>query len=266
MTDLTVKDVSVRASGPVIVVGNLHNLKSVTLSNTNLSGNLPTHWHGNVSNIDLSANQIEGKIPGLLTSLDNLVSWNLSSNQLSGEMPTSIGDLISLKNLSLSSNSLSGSIPHGVAALPSLVHLDLSSNQFNGSIPKFLADMKSLKYLNLANNSFQGVMPFNASFIKGLTLFKISGNMNLCYNHSTLSSKLKLGIAKCDKNGFPVSPLAKSESDEDDYSDDYNSADDTSKDDKGHHGPNKVVLGVAIGLSSIVFLIIFLILLSKWCA
>lgn len=32
-----------------------------------------------------------------------------------------------------------------------------------------------------------------------------------------------------------------------------------------HHGPNKFVLGVAIALSSIVFLIVFLILCSKCC-
>ena len=32
-----------------------------------------------------------------------------------------------------------------------------------------------------------------------------------------------------------------------------------------HHGPNKVVLGVAIALSSIVFLVVFLILCSKCC-
>ncbi|XWS12494.1 hypothetical protein CRYUN_Cryun37aG0093900 [Craigia yunnanensis] len=53
-----------------------------------------------------------------------------------------------------------------------------------------------------------------------------------------------------------------SESDSSDYDD---GADDTSVKKEHHHGPSKVVLGVAIGLSSIVFLIVFLVLLSKWC-
>lgn len=63
-------------------------------------------------------------------------------------------------------------------------------------------------------------------------------------------------------------PPAKEDSSADDNSDsDYDDSDgDGSKGNQDHHhGPSKVVLGVAIGLSSIVFLIIFLILLSKWC-
>lgn len=108
------------------------------------------------------------------------------------------------------------------------------------------------------------------SFIKGLEVFKVGGNSNLCYNHSILSSKLKLGISHCDKYGKPVSPPAAKDSSEDDSSDDdYDDSDDddaSSKHKKDqHHGPNKFVLGVAIALSSIVFLIVFLIVCSKCC-
>lgn len=87
-----------------------------------------------------------------------------------------------------------------------------------------------------------------------------------------VSSKLKLGIAKCDKDGFPVqAPPDKSSSADssvgsgNDSSDGDDSGDEKPKE-SHHHGPNKLVLGVAIGLSSIVFLIIFLVLLSKWCS
>jgi hypothetical protein len=128
--------------------------------------------------------------------------------------------------------------------------------------------MKNLKHLNLANNNFHGVVPFNLTFIKRLTMFKVVGNSNLCYNHSVLSSKLKLDIAPCDKYGMPMSPPPAKDSSEDDSSDDSDYGDD----DDGsihkrehHHGPNKFVLGVAIALSSIVFLIVFLILCSKCC-
>lgn len=95
-------------------------------------------------------------------------------------------------------------------------------------------------------------------------MFKIGGNSDLCYNHSVLSSKMKLGIAQCDKHGLPLSPPPQKEDSNSDY--DYGNEDDTSEKKKEeHHGPNKVVLGVAIGLSSLVFLIIFMILLAKWC-
>ncbi|KAG6416660.1 hypothetical protein SASPL_124095 [Salvia splendens] len=129
--------------------------------------------------------------------------------------------------------------------------------------------MKKLKYLNLASNSFHGVLPFNATFIKGLEVFKEGQNSNLCYNHTVLGSKLKLGIAACDKHGLPLSPPpAKGSSGDDssDGSDDYDDDDDNVVEKKKHHnGPSKVVLGVAIGLSSIVFFIVFLVLLSKCC-
>uniref|UniRef100_A0A7C8YD57 2-alkenal reductase (NAD(P)(+)) n=1 Tax=Opuntia streptacantha TaxID=393608 RepID=A0A7C8YD57_OPUST len=271
VADLTVSGVTINASGPTIIVGGMKKLKTLTISKTNLTGHLPKSWHLNITHIDFSQNQLKGRIPNSITELENLVSLNLSSNQLIGELPTSIGDLIELRNLSVASNSLSGSIPESLASMSALVHLDLSSNQFNGSIPRFLADMKELKYLNLENNNFQGVLPFNGSFIKRLVVFKIGENANLCYNHSNFSPKVKLGISPCDKNGFPMSPPAKTVSSgesSDDGSDDdgSSSGDETSEKDGGHHGPNKVVLGVAIALSSIVFLIIFLILLSRRCA
>ncbi|KAF8413718.1 hypothetical protein HHK36_001710 [Tetracentron sinense] len=271
LTDLTVSGVSVNASGPLIILGKLKNLRSVTISHTNLTGNLPKKWHLNITHIDLSANQLKGKIHSSLTLLGDLEFLNLSSNELSGEIPISFGDLLSLRNVSFASNSLSGSIPDSMADIPGLVQLDLSSNQFNGTIPKFISKMKKLKYLNLEKNNFHGVMPFNGSFIKSLAVFKVGGNSNLCYNHSTVSSKLKLGIAPCDKDGLPVSPPPdKSGSSGDDgnnsdYSDDDTSSSDAKHNEEKRHGPSKIVFGVAIGLSSVVFLIVFLVLLSKWC-
>ncbi|CAN4091906.1 unnamed protein product [Withania somnifera] len=265
VTDLTVSHVSVTASGPSVILNSIKNLYTVTISNANLSGYLPKHWHSNLSYVDLSGNKLRGKIPTSLTELENLVLLNLSSNLLNGTIPVSFGDLSSLQNVSLASNSLSGSIPDSLAAISGLVHLDLGSNQLNGTIPKFISDMKRLKYLNLEKNNFHGVLPFNASFIKKLVVLKVGENSNLCYNHSTLSSKVKLGIAPCDKHGLPMSPPASKDisSDDSDDSDDY--ADDENLHQEHSHGPSKVVLGISIALSSIVFLIIFLILLAKCC-
>ncbi|KAH6790285.1 receptor like protein 51 [Perilla frutescens var. frutescens] len=268
VTELTVSRVSITASGPTIILGGMKFLHSVTLSQANLSGNLPKHWHPNLTFIDLSANHLKGKIPISLTRLENLIHLNLSSNSLNETIPATIGDLSSLKNLSLASNSLSGPIPESLAALPGLTHLDLSFNQLNGTIPNFIRDMKKLKYLNLASNSFHGVLPFNATFIKGLEVFKVGENSNLCYNHTVLGSKVKLGIAACDKHGLPLSPPPAKDSSADDSSDGSDDDDDdygNVEEKKHHNGPSKVVLGVAIGLSSIVFLIVFLVLLSKCC-
>ncbi|CAN6818186.1 unnamed protein product [Brassica oleracea] len=264
LTDLTVSSVPVSTSGLFVILGNMRKIASLTISHANLSGNIPKSLHSNLTFIDLSDNLIKGSIPTSITQLSNLKSLNLSSNSISGEIPDSIGDLISLKNLSLSSNKLSGPIPDSISSIPDLTHLDLSGNQLNGTVPRFITKMKSLKHLNLANNDFRGVLPFNASFLKKLEVFKVGGNSDLCYNRTVLSSKMKLGIAQCDKHGLPLSPPPQKEDSSSDY--DYGSEDETSvKKKEGGLGPNKVVLGVSIGLASLVFLIIFLILCAKWC-
>lgn len=241
-------------------------MNSVTISNANLSGFLPRKWHPNITFIDLSANSLQGRIHTSLTSLENLAHLNLSSNSLNETIPSSIGDLTALQNLSFASNSLSGSIPESLASLPRLVHLDLAGNQLNGTIPGFIRDMKRLKYLNLERNNFHGVLPFNGTFLKGLDVFKVGENSNLCYNRTTLGSKIKLGIAPCDRHGLPMSPPPAKDlsADDSDYNaDDYSDGGSDKK--SSHHGPSKIVLGVAIGLSSIIFLIVFLILCSRCC-
>ncbi|TKY60054.1 Leucine-rich repeat receptor protein kinase PXC2 [Spatholobus suberectus] len=268
LTDLTLSNVTIKASAPYVVLSHMTNLKTLTISRTNLAGSLPKHIHSDLTYVDFSCNNLKGNIPPSITMLDSLQLLNLSSNGLKGEIPSSIGDLISLKTLSLASNSFSGSVPDSLSAIPGLVHLDLSSNHLSGTIPTFISEMRSLKHLNLANNNLRGVVPFNSTFIEKLQVLKVGGNGNLCYNRSVLSSKLKLEIAPCDKFGMPVAaPPSKPSSagDGDDYDEsDYDDDGDGHKKEH-HHGPNKVVLGVAIALSSIVFLIVFLILCSKCC-
>ncbi|XP_057738001.1 receptor-like protein 51 isoform X2 [Arachis stenosperma] len=265
LTDLAVTNVQVKASGPYVILAHMDKLKTLTISNANLTGFLPGHLHSDLTHIDFSGNKLKGTIPSSITMLSGLESLNLSNNNLSGEVPATIGDLTSLTTLSLASNSFSGQIPGSISSVSGLIHLDLSSNQFNGSIPKFISQMKSLRHLNLANNNLRGVLPFNQNFIKNLDVFNVGGNSNLCYNHSVLSSNLKLGISPCDKYGMPASPPSKDSSYADDSSD-YNDSDGSSNQKKGHHsGPNKFVLGVAIALSSIVFLIVFMIMCAKCC-
>ncbi|KAB5524234.1 hypothetical protein DKX38_021983 [Salix brachista] len=65
-----------------------------------------------------------------MTSLTNL---QLSANQLEGGIPRSCGGMCSLRELVLSSNNLSGPLPR-FREISKLVSLDLSGNQLRGSL------------------------------------------------------------------------------------------------------------------------------------
>ncbi|XP_071739680.1 receptor-like protein 51 [Rutidosis leptorrhynchoides] len=274
LTHLYISGDPIKASGIHIITSNMKSLKSVTLSNAHLTGYLPKDWNPKLTYIDFSRNKLKGTIPTSLTLLKSLKVLNFSSNNLNGVIPNSFGDLISLENLSLSSNSITGPIPGSMSNIPGLVHLDLGSNQLNGVIPEFISEMRELKYLNLENNKFHGVLPFNESFIKSLEVFKINGNVDLCYKSSVFSKDIKFGIPPCDKHGMPILPPPATHEPSSLAGDDGGSNGDNGGgygDDNlekksqvnDYRGPSKVALGVSIGLSSMVFLVIFSVLLFK---
>ncbi|XP_010266618.1 PREDICTED: receptor-like protein 12 [Nelumbo nucifera] len=88
-----------------------------------------------VRSIDLSSNNLSGKIPDGITNLSGLGTLNLSMNQLTGNIPDEIGNLKWLETLDLSRNQLSGQIPQSLSSISSLNHLDLSYNNLSGRIP-----------------------------------------------------------------------------------------------------------------------------------
>uniref|UniRef100_A0A5B7BRY8 Putative Disease resistance family protein / LRR family protein n=1 Tax=Davidia involucrata TaxID=16924 RepID=A0A5B7BRY8_DAVIN len=88
-----------------------------------------------VVNMDLSSNNLVGKIPAELTLLSGLIGLNLSHNHLTGSIPMKVGDMKSLESLDFSSNHLSGMIPQSISDLTSLSLLNLSYNNFSGRIP-----------------------------------------------------------------------------------------------------------------------------------
>ncbi|XP_059302784.1 receptor-like protein EIX1 [Lycium ferocissimum] len=85
--------------------------------------------------IDLSCNQLTGKIPDELTKLTRMITLNLSKNYLHGNIPKAIDKLSKLETLDLSRNELQGTIPASMISLTSLSHLNLSHNNLLGRIP-----------------------------------------------------------------------------------------------------------------------------------
>ncbi|UJH66464.1 leucine-rich repeat domain-containing protein [Allomuricauda sp. SCSIO 65647] len=85
---------------------------------------------GHVVGLDLSNNNLEGKIPLTLVNLKHLKHLDLSGNKLKGRLPGGIGRMTQLYTFNVSSNGLTGRIPRGFAKLSKLKSLQLANNNF----------------------------------------------------------------------------------------------------------------------------------------
>nr|XP_034889413.1 receptor-like protein Cf-9 homolog [Populus alba] len=131
-------------------------LSSLILNSCGLQGIYPLENLVQLTDLDLSSNNLSGQIPSSLGNLVLLTDLDLSSNNLSGQIPSSLGNLVQLTDLDISSNNLSGQIPSSLGNLTHLTSLDLSSNNLSGTIPSFLFLLPSLDYLYLHNNNLIG--------------------------------------------------------------------------------------------------------------
>ncbi|GMP21929.1 hypothetical protein CsSME_00000139 [Camellia sinensis var. sinensis] len=98
---------------------------------------------------------------GLLKSID------LSGNNLAGKIPKQVGSLAGLVLSNLSRKNLTGNIIQEVGQMKMLESLDLSTNELSGAILVGLADLNFLSVLNLSNNRL-------------FDPFVYSGNPELC--------------------------------------------------------------------------------------
>ncbi len=71
---------------------------------------------GQVVEINLSNNNLQGNIPSELGDLTSLTSLNLDNNGLAGDIPPSFGNLSNLVEFDISNNSLTGCYDAGLAA------------------------------------------------------------------------------------------------------------------------------------------------------
>lgn len=101
--------------------------------------------------LDLSYNELQGKIPDEFGGMIALQVLVLSHNQLSGEIPSTLGQLKNLGVFDASHNRLQGHIPDSFAQLSFLVQIDLSSNDLTGEIPQ-RGQLSTLPASQFANN------------------------------------------------------------------------------------------------------------------
>ncbi|KAJ9693382.1 hypothetical protein PVL29_012235 [Vitis rotundifolia] len=196
LTELHLDGCSLSGSIPSPSFVNFTSLLVISIKSNQFISMFP-EWLLNVSSlgsIDISDNQLHGRIPLGLGELPNLqhldLSWNfnlegnisqllrkswkkieflsLGQNDLYGPIPSSFGNFCNLKYLDLSHNNLNGSLHEIIkgietcsskSPLPNLTELYLSYNQLMGNLPNWLGELKNLRRLNLFSNRLESPIP-----------------------------------------------------------------------------------------------------------
>ncbi|KAI5066682.1 hypothetical protein GOP47_0019306 [Adiantum capillus-veneris] len=266
LSELTVADVHVNASGLSEIIAKMKHLKQLRFSNTNITGNLPVNtWPSNLTFLDLALNAISGPLPLALTKLSHLTDMDLGHNQLSGYIPNTFHKLKKLQKLSFASNLLEGPFPSSLSNLSSLIYLDLSSNKLNGPIPHSLNHMKSLRFLDLSHNHFSGQLPFNQTFLDTLNTLKVRGNLGICYDHAMLSSPFLKDVPACDTSGLPIVPstLSPSQPPQEAFAPSEPQLAGEYPSHPQHRGPRIIIAAVVVTLVLIFVFIMVVVLVSK---
>ncbi|KAL9323956.1 hypothetical protein ACSQ67_008813 [Phaseolus vulgaris] len=155
-----------------------------------------------LATLDLSYNQIKGKLPDCWKSVNRLLYLDLSSNQFSGKIPISMGALVKLEALVLLNNSLMGELPSSLKNCNNLIMLDVSENMLSGPIPSWIGEsMQQLIILILRGNHFSGNLPLHLCYLKRIHLLDLSRNklsegIPTCLNNFTALSETSINGAE----------------------------------------------------------------------
>ncbi|ESW24064.1 hypothetical protein PHAVU_004G099500 [Phaseolus vulgaris] len=175
---------------------NLQNMGKLNMSYNNLIGKIPPFllqasklklsknkfsdlfsflcdWSttANLASLDLSNNEIKGKLPNCWKYVDRLLFLDLSNNKLVGKIPASMGSLVNLEALVLRNNNLMGELASTLKNCSNLITLDVSENILSGPIPSWIGEinlcyLKHIQSLDLSRNYLSRGIP---TCLKNLT-------------------------------------------------------------------------------------------------
>ncbi|OMP04478.1 hypothetical protein COLO4_09602 [Corchorus olitorius] len=144
-------------------LGNLCNLKSISLSVVKLSQNISDILqmlslgcisHG-LESLDLSFSNLFGQLTDHLGYFKNLRVLDLSQNSIVGSIPESLGELSMLRVLDVSYNKLEGNFPESFGQLANLERVSFQTNMLKGVMyENHFANLTKLKSFYGGGNSF----------------------------------------------------------------------------------------------------------------
>nr|KYP61904.1 LRR receptor-like serine/threonine-protein kinase GSO2 [Cajanus cajan] len=178
-----------------------HSLQELNFGYNQIIGSLPDlSVFSSLKILDLSENQLSGKIPEGSKLPSQMQSLFISSNSLEGGVPKSFGNACPIPPflrfamfLDLSKNKFSNSFSFLCAngTVETLYHLDLSNNQLSGQIPNCWNHFKSLSYLDLSHNNFSGKIPTSMGSLFDLQVLLLRNN--------NLINEIPFSLGNCTK-------------------------------------------------------------------
>ena len=163
----------------------LYGILALDLSHNNLTGRIP-EWIGKLSNwrfLLLSHNNLEGEIPIQLYRLDQLTLIDLSHNYLSCNIlswmifthPFSDQNGYD-SNQYFEFTTKNVTFLYKGSIIQYFTRIDFSCNNFTGEIPLKIGNLRKIKVLNLSHNSLIGPIPSTFSRLKEIESLDLSSN------------------------------------------------------------------------------------------
>ncbi len=164
-------------------------LQKLILYGLNIKDSIPQSFFElkKLEELDLSANNLMGRLDHRFTRLENLKVLLLYENQfsqidipgffafkklevlslrhnlLSIPFPREIGRMQTLRQLYLGFNNIYGRLPEELSLLRDLEIISIIHTKLDGTIPIFLQDMPSLVQIILSDNNFDSIAVFNSA-------------------------------------------------------------------------------------------------------
>ncbi|OEL29117.1 putative receptor-like protein kinase [Dichanthelium oligosanthes] len=183
-------------------LGHMHHLQILYLNNNTLQGKIPALANcSNLKELSLSWNQLTGQIP--VDFPNRLQSLLLAANNLTGTIPASLANTTMLQLFSCAKNNIEGNIPNEVANLKALQLLYVGLNKMSGQFPEPILNLSNLVFFSISANNFSGVLPYSVgTSLLNLQLFEIGVNFFHGHIPSSLTNASKLNDIDMSRNKF----------------------------------------------------------------
>ncbi|KAK2373558.1 putative LRR receptor serine/threonine-protein kinase [Trifolium repens] len=172
------------------------------ISNNNLTGRIPP-FIGNLASLVLlymTKNHLEGDIPQEICSLKHLTTIAVSQNRIYGTFPSCLYNMSSLTAISVAANEFNGPLPPNMFnTLSNLQEFLIGGNQFSGTIPISIGNASVLQALDLSRNNLVGQVP-NLGKLHDIQWISLEFN-NLGYN-STKDLDFLKSLTNCSQLGM----------------------------------------------------------------